>query len=69
MLADDDAVAVGVVQHREAGRAVLRAGLVAGSLRIVGEIDGALEEFELGVVQRVHGETPDKGGGHPRGFA
>src|ERR1019366_3699725 len=61
VLADDDAVAVGVVEHREARRAVLRAELVARSLRVVGEVDGALEEFELGVVQLVHGRLQTNG--------
>lgn len=38
VFADDDAVAVGVIEHREARRAVLGAGLVAGSLRVVSEV-------------------------------
>jgi hypothetical protein len=61
-LADDDAVAVGVVEHREARRAVLRAELIAGSLRVVGEVDRVLEEFELGIVQLVHGRLRTKRG-------
>ena len=48
--------------HRSFPRcAVLRAELVARSLRVVGEVDGAFEEFELGVVQLGHGRPAVSG--------